>query len=167
MKKNIQSEEGSVVLLAVMVLMLVTMFGISALNTSDTELRVSFNSRCYKQNLYQAEGIVRETSALINGSPVANLKPSTSAVPWLIDAYQDSPDFDPEDLANNEWENNTNAIASTIYPTEGLLSVYYLGPSQGDTLNMGATKLYEYAIYGKSAACTGEVGVVAGYRQRF
>jgi len=45
--------------------------------------------------------------------------------------------------------------------------VFYLGPSQGDSLIAGGPKLYEYAIYGKSSRCNGDVGVVAGFRMEF
>ena len=169
MINKFKSEEGSVVLLALMVLMLITVFGISALNTSDTELRVSHNSRCYKQNLYQAEGIVRATASTIDNTPVINLRPNTTAgvTPlWLNNAYQNDPGFDPETLTAAQWASTGTVLPSTIYGT-GRYTVFYLGPSQGDSLIAGGPKLYEYAIYGKSSRCNGDVGVVAGFRMEF
>lgn len=167
MIKIVKSEEGSVVLLALMVLMLITMFGISALNTSDTELIVSHNNRCYKQNLYRAEGMVMEAAQKVNGTAAADLTPSSGTKPtWLVDGTVDSPDFNPESEA---WEDNPyteETVLAIVDPEKANFTVVYEGLSSGSSLSMDSTiKIWQYSIYGKSNLCNGELGVVAGFRR--
>ncbi len=169
MIKNIKSEEGSVVLLVLMILMLITIFGISSLNTADTELLVSQNSRCYKQNLYRAEGIVMETSRILNAEPTANLQPDSVTAPdWLMDGTVPNPSFDPEDYTT-PWEPGTNSATSPLYGNDNnaQYTVVYEGVAAGSSLVMGASQNWQYSVYGKSQLCRGETGVVAGYRVRY
>lgn len=163
MIKNLKSEEGSVVLLTMMVLVLVTMFGFSALNNAETELIVAHNSRCYKQNMYRAEGVVMETAQLLETSPVTELKPDTKTNIWLADGTDDNA-FEPE---TEEWEAGTTTATSNIYLVNAEYAVVFEGVAPGSSLSMTETQMWQYSVYGKSDICNGEIGVVAGYRRRF
>lgn len=167
MKNIVKSEEGSAVLIALMVLMLITIIGITALDISDTELIVSHNSRCYKQNLYRAEGMVMEAAQIVNATAAANLTPSAAGAPsWLVDGTVDTPDFLPE---SGDWESSTYAQETALSidnPEKANFTVVYEGLSTGSSLSMDSTiKIWQYSIYGKSNVCNGELGVVAGFRR--
>ena len=50
------SEDGSVMLVAIMILMLLTLIGIAATNTTSIENLIAGNEKVYKQDFYIAEG---------------------------------------------------------------------------------------------------------------
>jgi len=54
-KALMQNEEGSVIVLALVLLVLLTILGISATRTSTIEVQIASNERHAVQNLYQAE----------------------------------------------------------------------------------------------------------------
>jgi len=51
----IKNEEGSAIVIAVMILMVVTIIGVSSTNTTTVELQIVRNDGIYKENLYLAE----------------------------------------------------------------------------------------------------------------
>lgn len=168
MIKTVKSEEGSVVLLALMVLLLITMFGFSALNTADTELLVAQSTRCYKQNLYRAEGMVMEAAQILNATAAANLLPSAPA-PWLSNGSGNSPEFDPEtqDWSSSAFVQSTAFTADVTDPNRANFTVVFEGEAPGSSLTMGGPTMWQYAVYGRSDICGGEIGVLAGYRRQF
>lgn len=171
MIKNVKSEEGSVVLLALMVLLLITMFGFSALNTADTELLVAQSTRCYKQNLYRAEGMVMEAAQTLTTSTPAQITPNDpSQAAWLVDGTVATPVFNPE---SGDWEATgapvqQTQLANVTNLAQANYTVVFEGATQGSSLTMGSqAQIWQYAVYGKSNICNGEIGVVAGYRRQF
>ena len=61
------SEEGSVLVVSLLILVLLTIIGIAAMNTSNVELKISGNEKAYKMALYAAEaarGYVAKRSEL-------------------------------------------------------------------------------------------------------
>ena len=62
-----RNEEGSVLVVSLLILMLLTIIGIAAMNTSNVELKISGNEKVYKMALYAAEaarGYVAKQSEL-------------------------------------------------------------------------------------------------------
>jgi hypothetical protein len=55
MKQNIQNEKGSVTVLAVVLLMLLTLLGMAATTTSSIEVQIAGNEMRYRQAFYAAE----------------------------------------------------------------------------------------------------------------
>ena len=56
----IKNEEGSAIVVALMILMVVTIIGVSSSNTTTVELQIVRNDGIYKQNLYLAEAAAQE-----------------------------------------------------------------------------------------------------------
>jgi hypothetical protein len=54
-KDTLHNEKGFVIVVAVIMLAIVTIMGIAATRTSDTEIRIAVNERFYKQAFYAAE----------------------------------------------------------------------------------------------------------------
>lgn len=163
MLKKVNSEKGSIILIVLMVLMLISMFGFTALNSATTEITVSHNGRCYKQNFYRAEGAIMEVSQILQTAvnPDTNLKPVTSPDKWLTDGSS----FNPESA---DWTGSNSASSSLYGDNETEYSVVFEGLAPGASYNMTQpTQMWEYTVYGKSKLCNGEIGVVAGYRRRF
>ena len=55
-KNMMKSEDGSIVVITLIILMLLTVMGISATSTTDIELQIVQNTTLYKQNFYRTEG---------------------------------------------------------------------------------------------------------------
>ena len=74
--KRLGNEEGSVIVIAFILLVVLTLIGIAATRTSETDIRIASNEIPYKQNFYVAEGgVQREAAELGRGNyPITNVK---------------------------------------------------------------------------------------------
>lgn len=79
-------EGGSVLIIALIMLVLLTIIGISASKTSEIEVMIAGNERVAKENFYVAEGSVRRSVMILQNTDLKNNAPH-----WI---YQD---FDPDD----------------------------------------------------------------------
>ena len=66
--RHIQNEDGFVLIVALFVLILLTIMGISATNTSIIDIQISQNDKAYKIAFYNADGGVYPTVKLISQS---------------------------------------------------------------------------------------------------
>lgn len=173
MKTRAKSEKGSTILAVVVIIMVITLFGIASLKSSSSDLMISRNARCYKQNTYRAEAAVMEAAQVLNNKnddEKDDMMPDSSSLAWLVDGSdEDSPEFDPE---SEPWVfegSDANAMHSPLFTdNESSYAVVFEGAAQGSSLNMNApTRVFQYGIYGISELCDGRAGVVAGYRRRF
>jgi hypothetical protein len=85
--RHIQNEDGVVLILALFVLILLTVVGISATNTSTIDLQISANDKAYKISFYNADSGVYTTPKLISRTIDANV-PITGLnnIDYLVDA---------------------------------------------------------------------------------
>ena len=83
-----QSEQGSITVIALMILVMLTLLGITISRTSTIDVQIAGNEIPFKQNFYVAEGgIHREAAEVGRGSyPVTNIN-----APILDLAYQTGP----------------------------------------------------------------------------
>ena len=160
------NQDGSVLLIALMIMMIITLIGLASLNLTATDLKITQNDRCFKQNLFMAEAAAFEAGQIMEAdtSSDVNLKPETTTLNWLGDGS----DFDP---VNDEWHytGTQNASYSVVYDEEksGYTTVFE-GVSTGASLDMSnSTQLWQYSVYGRSEQCAGRVDMVMGYRKRF
>ncbi|BCS97149.1 hypothetical protein DSLASN_27810 [Desulfoluna limicola] len=166
------NEEGSVLLLTLVLLVLLTIAGLGALSVTNTELTITGNDRCFKQNLTRAESAIMEAAQTMENSsdPEAELKPPTSGtdntLTWVNSDPDSSVDFDP---LTQDWSFGTNAIRSGFF-TDNLsgYTALYKGIAPGASLDMGnTTTMRQYEVYGRAEQCNGLLDVIAGYRIRF
>jgi len=66
-KKLLKNEEGSVLVISLIMLALLSLMGIAATNISTIEIQIAANNRTYMQNFYMAEAAAREAAQKING----------------------------------------------------------------------------------------------------
>lgn len=172
------NDDGNILLITLVLLLLLTIAGLGALRSTNTEIAISGNDRCYKQNFTRAEAAVMEAAQTManSTSPATELKPVTSGTDTSLAWVNPDPDpasstgFDP---GTQEWDYGTNAVHSPYYKalydddTSGYTAVYK-GIAPGASLDMGsATTMRQYEIYGRSEECNGRLDVIAGYRIRF
>ena len=155
---TLNNEQGFVLVASLMMLMILLVIGIAATNTTTIELQISGNDKLAKQTFYQAEGVVAEAVRMITNDSSSNLEDPT-LFPWLqldpvgagilttgaggtelADVYSDA-----------FWTANG---ATSLLPVAGTQTLEMVGAfrglAPGGSLDLGASRLHDYAIYGRS-----------------
>jgi Tfp pilus assembly protein PilX len=160
-----KGEGGTIMPLALVLLLLLTMIGIAATMTSEVEIRIAGNEVAYKENLYYAEGsAMAGVQMLENETDTSVLK--DLSIPWLHSSLPDTNISSPTNW--NPDDNNENPAFDGVKGYTGYLAVYQ-GIDPGGSLDIGgaSTTLHQYTIYGRSAQKNGEAIIEVGYKKRF
>ena len=154
-------EDGSVLIVALMILMILTMIGIIATSSTQFELRIAGNENVYKQNLYKADGAAMGGAQMLENEPDTNQLKNATAT-WL---HKFLPDPNISSFINwNPANNNSKQITT---PTDRYLAVHH-GIAPGSSLDIGyPSSLHVFSVYGCSTINNGESIVEIGYRRRF
>ena len=162
------NENGSVMLIALLIMALLTIIGVSAINDTTTELQIARNDAIYKINFFQADGSARQAVQMLEdtANPGTNLIPSSSSITWLQDT-----DYNP-DAQDWEFSGASQNAAQSDFPGNRGSSAGYLVEFRGIAAGSGKrydgiTNLYEYRVYGRSSYNDGDCMVMTGYRIRF
>ena len=164
----LKDETGSVIVLALIMLVILTLMGISATTTSTIEVQIAGNEYKYKRNLYTAEAAAMQSAQMIENAGETQLKDRTfSAFTWLKKAgsTQATGITDPDN-----WSTGTNSAAASTLDSSN--TTFYAaveeGISRGASVSMtDTTLLYEYSIYGLCQSRGGESMIHMGYKKRF
>lgn len=161
-RHTLKDQGGSVLVIALVILILLTIIGISATTTSEIEIRTAGNEAILKRNLYLAESAAMAGAQTLENETDPTLLRSAS-LDWL---HFTLPDVDIHSDTN--WEPSNNNSSQALDASNRYLAVYK-GIAPGGSLDIGGrpTSLHEYAIFGRSAKIAGEAIVEIGYRKRF
>ncbi len=158
-------EGGTIMPIALVLLLLLTMIGIAATMTSEVEIRIAGNEVAYKENLYYAEGsAMAGVQVLENETDISKLKDLSFY--WL---HSSLPNTNLSSDTNwNPDNNNANPALVGVAGYTGYLAVYQ-GIDPGGSLDIGGatTTLHRYTIFGRSAQKNGEAIIEVGYKKRF
>ena len=119
-KNTLTQERGSVLIVAVLILMLLTLIGISATKTTDIEIRISGNDKFHKMAFHNADtgvySIPKVISTALNTKQTPPFPDSTNNLVQYADGTATDPDFfeelvgiDPYDTTADISFNNDNA----------------------------------------------------------
>jgi hypothetical protein len=168
MVNRLRSQDGSIILIAMIVIVVITVIGFTALNSTDTDFKISQNDRCFKQNLFRAEAAAFEAGAILDTEPdpSTTLQRGAEDYDWLSDGNDDS--FDPIKDAW-DYEKDVNASYTKTNPDHySGFSVVFGGIAKGNSLDMdNPTSSWQYSVYGRSEQCNGRVDVGMGYKIRY
>ena len=151
-RDSLAGEDGSVLVLALAMLTLLTLIGISATTTSTIEIRIAGNEKVHTQNLYLAEGSAMRCVQQIDDDPD----------PANITGYMNEKDSMTEaDIRALSFTNYTNAAVTTgtgaAAINEGIVG----------SMKMGQPSLHGYSVYGWCTLNDGLVIVELGYRTAY
>lgn len=159
---TLNNEDGSVLILALIMLVLLTLIGISATTTSMIEINIAGNERAYKRNLYSAEAAVMQCAQNMEQTDLQNPGPT-----WLglIGAVTE-----PDDIRlTSFWEApggpfpQLGVVPDTLFVAT---SKGYAGGAQGTSLDMEKSKVHTYSIYGRcKPSNSGPTIIEIGYRK--
>jgi len=177
---NLNNEEGSAIVMALIVLAMLTIIGI--VSTSDTvfDLQIVRNEAIYRRNFYRAESAIVEAGQRLEKSDAGDSLPISTSYTWLSNAST-APDLadmaswkdtaDPPNWENrSEASNNMDDPADTSARNNTRYAVTCDGIAAGNSLSMtGGGNLYAYSIYGlfDSTANQGRSLIRMGYYKSF
>lgn len=157
----LRNEDGSVMLVALLLMAVLTIMGVAAINTSNIEILISSNDRSYKQNFYRSEAAAYEAAQIVEDADDADLMPATTTYTnWLKGIGTDM-------AIPSNWNTGNSEVSDIDANTS--YSVIMTGVAGGGSLDMTApSQLFEYAIYGLYLnPNTGRSLIAIGYRKRF
>jgi hypothetical protein len=143
MKKQprFKEEDGSVLIVALTMLVLLTLLGFFVAGIAEVEIQVAGNDRLYKENLYAAEAGALECAEKMQET--ADLNPGTLA--WLTPMAAKPTLSQIRDISYWTDVNSQQAAIDT--------HTRYLATEEGisyeTSLDMTKTPLYSYTIYGR------------------
>lgn len=188
-----KDEEGSVILMAIIIMALLTVIGITSTNTTNIEYQIVRNERVYKDSFYLAEAALSEAAAVMDSYIYSD--PTERAildfetdVSWLHDrgtggeAELDLPPSERPTGSIDYWANDTDKRYQSEMqqyhedgnPTNAYYAVVHFGENrQGQSLQLGALTRppHDYAIYAlyysEDAADKGLILLERGYVKLF
>lgn len=163
MLRTLRNEDGSVLVVALVMLVLLTIIGISASTTSTIEIQIAGNEKIYKQNFFRAEGGAMDGVQTLENTAtpltdLAQINCSSSVDPCVL---MTAP-TDAEIRDNNFPTNRTQSLDA-----QSNFFAYEVGPAKGSSIAMSKSKVFEYEIYGRSNQTNGQVVIAVGYRKAF
>ena len=154
---------------ALLILVLLTIIGIASTNISNTEVKIAAHELIHQQNFYRAEGATLQ--ALDEMETMSNPETEDPPLAWMTQTLANSDNLiDTGALYDSTfWERDTGdptPEASTFSDTRFV--VVAGGIVEGESLDMGSTKIHRYGIYGRSAPPNrGAVTIEVGYLKAF
>ncbi len=185
---NLDNEEGSAIVMALIVLVMLTIIGVVSTSNTVFELQIVRNEAIYRRNFYRAESAIVEAAQRLETSSAADLLPISTSYDWLNNA------LGAPDLADiSSWKDNAdppNWIDPPNWPVDGFPKSFASnnmdapadlrnntryaaicnGIAAGSSLSMtGGSNLYSYSIYGlfDSTANQGRSLIKMGYYKSF
>jgi len=149
-------ESGNVLLITLIILVLLTIIGISATRTASIDMQVAGNNMIYKKNLFGAEGAALEAVQVMSNEAELD----TVGYTWI------RPEGTDENIVRDkdqfEGISNTSSIDDSRYTVirGGLVET-------GESLDMTRVKIREFAVYGRSDQQRGTSIVKLGFRKAY
>lgn len=161
----IKSEDGYLTIMAaIMFLALLTILGIAASRTANTEVLMSGNEIRYQRNFYRAEGAAMEAADILQNT--VNLKDN---LPKWIEPFVGKLSHQ---TISNYWD-NTESDGDTVIPQPSgvdqnntLFIAGSEGVAPGGSLSMDKPTVHSLAIYGRcdwDGVSTIKVGYLVAY----
>ncbi|PIE56630.1 MAG: hypothetical protein CSA34_03175 [Desulfobulbus propionicus] len=185
--QHMGNEEGAALVSALLILMLLTFVALMATHTTNSEKTMVRSEAIFQKDFFLAESgaveavqIMHNTCTSADPDPadcLAGLVPSGTSPTVNLLKPADSTDPD-NDLLNidgsgggatdNTVDGADFAATSAVDGTGNTYRLVSQKPiSSGDSLALGASRVYDYGIYGFSEAHAGRSLIKMGYRLRF
>jgi type II secretory pathway pseudopilin PulG len=168
-----RNEEGSFVIFStLMILLLLTLTGIAATRTANTEVSIAGNEASRNISAYRAEGGAVEVAMRIEAADDGDLKVTDPSInpnyPGWMTFHSD---INPGDMAvSANWDFSGDAddnAAVSSFNTDVQFAAVDKGVAAGSSLIMtGGEQKREYQVYGLSDSRSGRAFIEMGYRKR-
>jgi len=164
-----KNEDGAVIIVALLILVLLTIIGIASTNISNTEVKISAHELIHQQNFYRAEGAALQALDIMEKED--NPETVTPPLAWMTQTLANSENLVTSgDLYDSTfWESGSgDATPEAATFSDTRFVVVSGGIVEGESLDMGSTKIHHYSIYGRCAPPNrGAVTIEVGYLKPF
>ena len=165
----LNDEGGSIMLVTLLILSLVTILGLSASKTTLFEMQISNNQTVYKQNFYGAEAVIGEGMQILQDT---DLEVNTPAWVQPFGAALLSPATEAADVyLEVTWVAPNSQDSVAIVPAPPALPLQmmsaYRGIAPGSSLDLGATRIHSYDVYGRDRQNNGLAIIKMAYRKAY
>jgi Tfp pilus assembly protein PilX len=148
-------EEGSVLIIALLVLAFFTLLGMSTFSISTMEIRIIGNENTQKQNLYCAE------AAAMHCAQDMQIQDLSTASLLYFNGINSPTDTQSDIISLPQSETFDELPATTAYASVSR------GIASGSSLDMTKTRVHEYSVYGWCDRNNNLVIVEVGFRKSF
>lgn len=158
-KSSTEEQSGSVLVIGMLMLVLLSLLGIAVTTTSTIEVQVAANDRFYKENLYDAEAAALEAAQSLENTDIKNLSPA-----WLhgIAGIDEA-----NDIFNDAFWNDNNRAAPSANTPVARYSAVFTGFGPGSSLDVSVSRIHMYSVYGRAQRNNGTAVVRVNYRKAF
>ncbi len=173
MKKRsmLKNEDGSIMVIGMLMLVMLTLIGVSATTTSNIESQISSNERQYKRDFFRAEAAAMRTLQLLEEADKAQMKDRSFSLPWLAQQDNDIDMSDPDDWSSDG--ENANAVKEDIVDEDGTIVYSAMnaaveeGKAEGTSHDMTAeSQMWKYSAFGHCESGNERIIVQMGYLRR-
>jgi type IV pilus assembly protein PilX len=155
MKKTmLAKEDGSILIVALILLVLLTLMGISATTLTDIELQIAGNELVSRANFYNAEAAAMENIQLLANTGEAIKDPTNPSMPWLNLPSELPADNDITDQRN--WTDANSRVSNNANNGDQRFLTVFEGVIAGDSLDMTRSRIYTYRVVGKGEINPGQ-----------
>jgi hypothetical protein len=155
------NEEGSVIVITLMVLVLLTIVGMASINTANTEIEIAGAELIFQRNFYLAEGAAMQAVRWLDNKPVTATDP-----PWM----EMTPGALNGGTIDDYWAGSEAILPQTCDAIDADGDTLFIaadeGVAAGSSLDVSKTKLHDITIYGRSQK-RGVAEIRLGYRKAF
>jgi len=163
--KSIGNENGSAIVIALMLLSLLTVMGIWSTRKSNIETLIAGNEVARKQTFFRTESGVIEGGFAIKDAAASALTARTPT--WLTDKSVALDMTDPENWDFDLLGGDDTAVPTTSDPDVGFCAIDK-GVTSGDSMLMtNASQVRTYAVYSFHDSRDGQALMEVGYKRRF
>ena len=158
-----KKDTGSILVIVVFILLILTVIGIFATNTSTLEIMISGNDLASKTNFYRAE-----STAYVGMSEIDafTTKPNPANYSWL---HPKNSPADPRD--SNTWTDANSQKVSSLGDSRYVVNDEGKYIPKGSSLVIkpayGSGQINVYRISGRSAQKNGESIVIIGFKKKY
>ena len=144
MISTLKNEEGSVIIIALMVLVAITMIGIVSTDDTAVELKIVRNEAIYRHNLYRAESAVLEAAQFMDDNLPFNA------------TWKNTVGADPYETPVN-WNAGNSTLSNNMNnPNNNTRYAAHRTGVAGSKKMTAKTSLYAYYVYGFFDSTTGQ-----------
>ncbi|MBN1833555.1 MAG: hypothetical protein JW896_15745 [Deltaproteobacteria bacterium] len=170
-ESQLRNEDGTVLVVALMMLVLLTLLGISISSTSEVELQIAGNEMRYKENLYRADAAAMACAQIMEETTTIDMIIQNDyIIPFTTGQTMESQGWVYND---NFWDGNVIVGTDTLTPgtVDAVLDpdgnsryvAVYAGVPPGEDFESG---LREFTIFGRSTGIQGSRSIIRmGYRR--
>jgi hypothetical protein len=173
-RRIINNEEGFVLVLSLMVLVVLTLLGISASRTSVIEVQIAGNDNKLKMDFYKREAAAHEMAQLLeNEENPEKLKAARTSFVWLSASDIDAQTEKEKLLEGGEaWKYKSahSELSDTDAHVDVDMAALDYGVVKGDkgtSLKLSESRVYFYKLIGKTTRGGQEKMIELGYKKRY